>query len=153
MNDVHIAPGIDWGYTLSLAGIVTLVVLAVGIWIGRTTKRRPQPAPAATPSDPDVIDRLAAQRVALIGGCVQTRGLLDDQVLTDVLDDALRRGGVQVVDPTGSRATPAQHRIAGTEPTEAPDQDGVISRILRPGFLDAGRVIRAADVVVYKWGK
>ncbi len=161
--DRYFAPGIDWGSTLLLVGVLSLVVLILGVWLGRATKRRPRPAPASPPvpppapappiaSDRAVLDRLAGQRAALIGGCVQARGLLDDQVLTDVLDNALRDGGVQIVDPTGFRANSAEHRTAGTDPAPAPDQDGVISRTLRPGFLDAGHVVRPADVVVYKWG-
>ena len=88
----------------------------------------------------------------MISGCIRARGMLDDQLLTEIIDDALRQGGVQIVDPTGYPANPAEHRTAGTDPAPAPHQDGVISRTLRPGFIDAGRVVRAADVVVYKWG-
>jgi hypothetical protein len=166
MMNVDFTPGIHWGYTLSLLGVLAFLVFAVGVWLGRATKRRPRPAstpppthaPPMTPPqapvtrDPAVLDRLASQRAALISGCVRTRGMLDDELLTEVLDDTLRQGGVQIVNPTGFRANPAEHRTAGTDPAPDPHQDGVISRTLRPGFIDAGRVVRAADVVVYKWG-
>ncbi len=168
MTSVHFTPGIHWGYTLALLGVLAVLVLAVGVWLGRATKRRPRPAappppppqvPAPAPpprapiaADRAVLDRLASQRAALISGCVRTRSMLDDQLLAEILDDTLREAGVQIVDPTGMRANPSEHRTAGTDPASTPDQDGVISRILRPGFLDAGRVVRAAEVVVYKWG-
>lgn len=154
MNGFHFTPGIDWEYTLPLIGILVLLVLVVGVWIGRLTRRLPRPAPPPVPptGDRTMLDKLAEQRGALISGCVRARGLLDDQLLIEVLDDALRHGGVHIVDPTGSRANPSEHRTAGTDPASAPNQDGVISRTLRPGFIDAGRVLRAADVVVYKWG-
>lgn len=166
MNRLQFSTDLHWGYTLLLSVILAVLVLILGVWLGRATKRRPRPAPAhppppappipppqaPIPGDRAVLDRLAAQRAALIAGCVQARGLLDDQVLTDVLDDALRNGGVQIVDPTGYRANPAEHRTAGTDPAPAPDRDGIVSRTVRPGFIDAGRVVRAADVVVFKWG-
>jgi hypothetical protein len=171
MTRLHFTPGIEWGYTLTLLGILALLVLVAGVWIGRATKRRPRPAPPPHPvpppppvpssppaglgpvrHDPSLLETVAEQRAALISGCVRARGLLDDQLLTDLLDDTLRHGGVQIVDPTGCRANSAEHRTAGTDPAPAPAQDGIISRTLRPAFRDAGRVVRPADVVVYKWG-
>lgn len=155
MTSVHFASGIDWGYTLSLLGIIALLILVVGVWIGRATRRRPPSVPPTAPMPEAHImpDTLAVQRTALISGCVRARSMLDDQLLTEMLDDTLRQGGVQIFDPTGCRANPAEHRTAGTDPASEPDQDGVISRTLQPGFLDAGRVVRPADVVVYKWQK
>jgi hypothetical protein len=154
MNSFHLAPGIHWGYTLSLIGVGALVAvlagMTLGAWLGRT--RRPAPAsPSPSHNAGAVFDGLAAQRAALVSGCVKVRGLLEDQVLSDLLDDALRRGGVQVVNPVGSRVDARQHRTVGTQPAAGPEQDGVIARTLRPGFIDTGRVVGTADVVVYKW--
>lgn len=173
MTQLHFSPDIDWGYTLALAAFVALLVLiagiACGVWIGRRIGRPrrvtvppppppppTRPPPAAPPPGPDVdrrhADGIAAQRGALVAGCVKVRGLLDDQMLANSLDDALRAAGVAVIDPVGSRSDPAAHRIAGTDPAPSPAHDGVISRTLRPAFVDGGRVVRTADVVVYKWG-
>jgi hypothetical protein len=159
MNIPYIVPGIHWGYTLSLLGILGLLVLGLGIALGarfgRARTRHPAPNPPPQPY-PDVrreLDAVTTQRATLVAGCLKVRGLLEDQVLTGVLDDALSRAGIQIVDPTGTRADSSQHRIAGTDPAPTPAQDGVISRTLIPGFFDAGRVVRAADVVVYKGGR
>lgn len=156
MNIPYLAPGIHWGYTLSLVGILGLLVLLLGIVIGarigRAKTRQPVSAPPPPPY-PDLrpdLEAIKAQRAALVSGCLKVRGLLEDQVLTGVLDDALGRGGIQIIDPTGARVDSNQHRIAGTDPAPTQAQDGVISRTLIPGFFDAGRVVRAADVVVYK---
>jgi GrpE len=156
MNIPHLTPGIHWGYTLSLVGILGLLVLGLGVVLGarlgRARTRHPEPNPPPRPY-PDVrpeLDAVTTQRAALVAGCLKVRGLLEDQVLTGVLDDALHRGGIQIIDPIGTRVDSSRHRIAGTDPAPTPAQDGVISRTLIPGFLDAGRVVRAADVVVYK---
>jgi hypothetical protein len=157
MNIPHLTPGIHWGYTLSLVGILGLLVLLLGIVIGarlsRTKTRQPLSAPPQPNPDRPDLDAIKAQRAALVSGCLKVRGLLEDQVLTGVLDDALHRGGIQIIDPTGTRVDSSHHRIAGTDPAPTPAQDGVISRTLIPGFFDAGRVVRAADVVVYKGGR
>ncbi|MFF2113792.1 hypothetical protein [Rhodococcus koreensis] len=167
MNNMHFVPGIHWGYTLLCLGLLGLVLLAVGAAIGAAAAGRRKPAATAVDPEPVTVpdpprsddgDRAAlgtvtTQRAALVGGCIEVRKLLRDQVLTGVLDEALGRGGVEIIDPAGMRADSARDRIAGTDPAPAPDQDGVIARTLAPGFVDAGRVLRAADVVVYKWDR
>jgi GrpE protein len=159
MNIPQFTPGIHWGYTLSLVGILCLLVLGLGIALGvrfgraRTRHSAPNPAPQPYPDVRPQLDAVTTQRAALVDGCLKVRGLLEDRVLTGVLDGALDRGGIQIIDPTGTRVDSSQHRIAGTDPAPTPAQDGVISRTLIPGFFDAGRVVRAADVVVYKGGR
>ncbi|MFZ0717450.1 hypothetical protein [Mycobacterium sp.] len=94
---------------------------------------------------------LTSQRDALLAGIAQLRGLLDDDLAADLLNDAMRRGGVSVVDPTGMRVDPSRHRVDHTVAAPDPDSDGVIARTLTPCYLDGTKVLRAADVVVYKW--
>ncbi|MGW5153546.1 nucleotide exchange factor GrpE [Rhodococcus koreensis] len=166
MNNLQFVPGIHWGYTLLLIGPLGLLLLAAGVAIGAwAAGRRNTPPATADPASvttvpdppgsngggPAALDTVTAQRAALVGGCIEVRKLLHDQVLAGVLDGALDRGGIEIMDPTGTHADSARHRIAGTDPAAAPAQDGVIARTLAPGFVDAGRVLRAADVVVYKW--
>jgi molecular chaperone GrpE (heat shock protein) len=95
------------------------------------------------------VDTLAAQGGALVGGCLKVGGLFDDALLADVLDGTLRRGAVTVFDPTRRPMDPARHRVHHT----VAGADRVIARTLIPGYLDDGRILRPAEVVVYKWGR
>lgn len=97
------------------------------------------------------INALTSQRDALLAGIAQLRGLLDDDLAADLLNDAMRRGGVSIVDPTGMRVDPSRHRVDHTVAAPDPDSDGVIAQTLTPCYLDGTKVLRAADVVVYKW--
>ncbi len=92
------------------------------------------------------------QRSALIQGCVKVRGLLDDDMAVDVLENALRLGGVTTFDATGTPLDPRRHRVNHTVPAPAPQSEGIVARTLTPGYLDNGQVLRPADVAVYKWG-
>jgi molecular chaperone GrpE len=145
------APDIDWISTLLLATACAIVVFAAGAGVGikyarRRRSNRAGPGPAAPHA-------LTEQRDALVGGCVKARGLLDDQLLTDVLDDALRGGGVSVFDATGAPMDRSRHRIDHTVPAPDPSADGIVAQTLAPGYLDNGRVLRPAEVVVYKWNR
>ncbi|MGK8558147.1 nucleotide exchange factor GrpE [Nocardia gipuzkoensis] len=152
------ASGIDWAETILLLATVSVLLLAGGLALGyrfaetaaRPTPMRPSEAGgtgATSPSD----DSVGEQRAALIAGCLRLRGLLDDQVCIGVVEDTLAASGVEQFDPTGHRLDPSRHRIIAT--VAAPDaaDDGVIARINAPGYVDAGRVLQPADVVVYKW--
>jgi len=159
---------IAWIPTLLLAGVCAVLVFAAGIAVARAFAGRPsapggpppQPAQPPPPSpmapapgpDPAALRALAEQRDALIAGSVKVRGLLDDQLLTDELDNALRRGGVTVFDPTGAPMDRSRFRVSRTVPAPDPSADGVVAQTLAPGYLDNGRLLRPAEVVVYSWG-
>jgi GrpE len=155
------APGIDWTATLVLLGGFAVLIFAAGAVAAPVLGRRvpiratphPPPPPPGRPEDRSEFKILAAQRKALVGGSVKLRGLLEDQLLTNVLDDALRQGGVSVFEATGDPIDPARHRVAHTVPAPDPGADGVIAETLAPGYADDGRIVRPADVVVYRWGR
>jgi len=165
------AAGVDWSDTLLLLGIAAFMFVALGafamIMLARqlpflsTTRQTavapppPPPPPPPRPVSPAPAvspDRvLAAQRSSLIQGCVKARGLLDDDMVVEVLENALRLGGVTTFDATGAPLDPRSHRVNHTVPAPAPQSDGIVARTLTPGYLDGGHVLRPADVVVYKW--
>jgi hypothetical protein len=141
---------------------VALIALAVGTatGIGVHTMLSPKPLvhnlshtlPGQQPQVPPVHghpDPAAGQRTALITAMLTVRGLIEDPQAADVIDESLRTAGVTVFDPTGHPKDPRYHRVRHTEP--APDQGkaGTIARTLSPGYIDAGRVLQPADVVVY----
>jgi hypothetical protein len=104
------------------------------------------------PVDHNTVNALIAQREALIAGCVKVRGLLDDDIAADVLNDAMRRAGVTVSGATpGTPKDPRRHFIHHTVPAPDPQSDGLVQETLAPGWSDNDKVLRPADVVVYKW--
>jgi hypothetical protein len=147
------APGIDWITTLVLLGVVAVLIFAAGTLLGRHVPSRLRPDPVPPPQGQLEFKTLVAQRKALVVGSVKVRGLLEDQLLTNLLDDALREGGVSVFEATGDPMDPARHRVARTVPAPDPGADGVVAQTLAPGYADDGRIVRPADVVVYKWAR
>jgi GrpE len=147
------APGIDWTTTLVLLGVVAVLIFGAGTILGRHVPSRPRPDSVTPPQGQLEFKTLAAQRKALVGGSVKVRGLLEDQLLTNLLDDALREGGVSLFEATGDPIDPARHRVAHTVPAPDPGADGVIAQTLAPGYADDGQIVRPADVVVYKWAR
>jgi hypothetical protein len=125
---------------------VAVVLVTAGLVVGVIVGRRRQPARSPQPSTAP-----PEQRAAIIKGCLKVRALLDDPLLADMLDESLRDGGVSLFDPTGQPADPARHRIDHTVPAPEPGRHGLIAHTLIPGYSDDGRVLRPADVVVYKW--
>ncbi|MEZ0352087.1 nucleotide exchange factor GrpE [Mycobacterium sp. pR1184] len=136
------AADIDWLPTLSLLALAALPVPAAGVLIGLLIPRRQRALPAA---------ELTAQRGALVSGCVKVRGLLDDPLAADVLDEALRAAGVSVFDPTGELKDATHHRVDHTVPAPDPTADGLVACTLTPGYLDGDRLLAPAEVIVYKW--
>jgi hypothetical protein len=155
------APEIDWIPTLGLLALSAVIIFAAGAALGMTI-RRPRThvvadaggtGGAVRPTDRAQLRVLAAQRGALVNGCVKVRGLLDDQLLTGELDSALRDGGVTVFDDLGQRMDPVRHRVNGTVGAPDASAEGVVAQTVAPGYLDDGRVLRPADVLVYKWSR
>lgn len=152
------APEIDWIPTLGLLALLAVIVFAAGAALGMTI-RRPRTYVVADaggdvrPTEQAQLRVLAAQRGALVNGCVKVRGLLDDQLLTGELDSALRDGGVTVFDDVGQLMDPVRHRVNGTVGAPDASAEGVVAQTVAPGYLDHGRVLRPADVLVYKWSR
>ena len=119
----------------------------------------PEPRPSAATVAPEPLApvgpagavTVSVQRAALIDGVVKVCGLLDDDIAADVLNDAMRRGGVTTFEATGMRVDPKRHRVERTIPAPRPENDGIVAETLAPGYFDNGRVLRPADVVVYQW--
>lgn len=144
---------------LSLAAFIVLAVgVAAGIGLSIVLRRTPLPqnaSPVPAPShQPSVMSQhanaLAGQRAALITGMLTIRGLIDDPQVADIVDDSLRTADVTVFDPTGHTKDPRYHRVDHTEPAAHPGQVDTIARTLTPGYIDSGRVLQPADVVVYQ---
>jgi GrpE len=146
------AADVDWVSTVALAGGLAVAFVVVGVTFGLALGRGRRPSAPPRPGDSTQDDAiLTGQRAALIDGCLKVLRLLDDPLLADLLDDALAEAGVATFDPIGQVRDPARHRVDHTLPAADPAQDRMIAKTLIPGYLDGGRVLQPAEVVVYKW--
>lgn len=141
---------------------VAFIALAVGVaaGFGLSSVVRPKPLVQNRPQTPQIqrtptasqhahTGAAAGQRAALVTGMLTIRGLVEDPQAADVIDESLRTAGVTVFDPTGDTKDPRYHRVRHTEPAPDAGKSGTIARTLAPGYIDAGRVLQPADVVVY----
>lgn len=108
---------------------------------------------AAALSGGESVQVLAAQRAALVSAFVKARGLLDDDTIAAMLDEAICAGGVTPFEATGDLLDPKRHRVDHTVRAPSADRDGIVAQTLSPGYLDKGRVLLPATVVVYKWAQ
>ena len=99
-----------------------------------------------------VVD-LEAERAALVQACIRARDMVSSEVVRRILGDALADAGVGEVDPTGERFDPDIHCSVGLVHTTDPHLDSMVESSERVGYLDRGRQLRLADVVVYSYGE
>lgn len=157
------SPGSD-GWAITLIACLAAVGLGavIGSRIARTRDRRTPVAYDGT----DERDRLrrpvgedevpsapwgAASRTALVEACIQVRTMASDPSIREIMDDALAKGGVEEIVPTGQRFDPRRHNAVGVMPTDDPQKDSVIAGTDRPGYQDQGRLIVPPDVVVHRY--
>jgi molecular chaperone GrpE len=93
----------------------------------------------------------AAERRTLIEACIRLRSLVSDAGLREILDDALSSGGVVAMIPTGEKFDPSLHHSIGVVMTTEPRLDMTIATTDKPGYMDHGRVIQAAEVSVHRY--
>jgi hypothetical protein len=139
------------GLGVSLAGLVGLLAFGPS---RRTPPVLASPAepglPALSPAPAPVVDPVTAQhRTRLIDTLVELLPELSEGLaLRDVA--ALEAVGAVRVSPVpGEVFDPRLHAAAGVEPTDRADLAGRVARTLRPGFVDAGRVVGFAHVTVF----
>jgi molecular chaperone GrpE (heat shock protein) len=65
--------------------------------------------------------------------------------------EVLARLEVTIMPAGTGRLDKVTQRAVSLEPTDSPDEDGLIVRSLRHGFLWKGAVLRPEDVVIKKW--
>ena len=63
---------------------------------------------------------------------------------------ALEREGLAEVEAEGAPFDPTVHEAVLTEPTDDPARDGRVARVLQPGFRFGARLLRPAQVAVWK---
>ncbi|MDQ6873124.1 MAG: nucleotide exchange factor GrpE [Gemmatimonadota bacterium] len=59
--------------------------------------------------------------------------------------------GLEIINPLGETFDPALHEAVATEPTSAPEDDHVVSRVYQPGYVFKSQLLRPARVVVKQW--
>ena len=92
---------------------------------------------------------LSAERDVLVRACIRARDLAASAAIRQVIGDALTKAGVIEDDPTGQRFDPERHRSVGVTPTGDPALDDTIASAERVGYLDRGRQLRPAEVILF----
>jgi hypothetical protein len=138
-------------------GVLLAVILAlVGWFVGRTWGRRPADQPAAAPRSRPDSGRASSDgrgdrdREILVGACVELADVVPSESLRRQLREALSAVGVEAVEPAlGSPFDAASYRIVDRVSTHDPAMRNRIAGTERPGYVDRGRPIRDAEVLVY----
>ena len=122
--------------TALLAAAALLVAGVVLAWL--VARRAPEAAPAG--EDRDV----------LVRACIDVADTVDSLALRRRLRDALAAAGVEAVEgEDGAPFDAARQHAVDRVPTRDPALRDRLAGTARPGYVDRGRVLRAADVLVY----
>ncbi|AJC48851.1 nucleotide exchange factor GrpE [Allofrancisella guangzhouensis] len=71
------------------------------------------------------------------------------ELTAKVLEDVLKKNGLEEVDPTGEKFDPNMHEAMAMIPNPELEND-IVFEVFQKGYLLNGRVIRAAKVIVVK---
>ena len=97
------------------------------------------------PSPPTAagVDELARRYLQLVDST-------DSPALYQEAVEALRSAGLTLVDPVGQQFDPTLHVAVGRRSTTDPGSHNVVAETIRPGCYGDGRLVREAEVVVYR---
>jgi molecular chaperone GrpE len=84
------------------------------------------------------------------GNQADTRVLIEGQQATlKLLDRALDKASVKILDPVGDKFNPAQHEAVLMQPSDTSEPDRVL-QVVQTGYELNGRLLRPARVIVSK---
>lgn len=84
------------------------------------------------------------------GAKTDARTLLEGQQATlKLLDRALEKASVKILDPVGDKFNPAQHEAVLMQPSDTSEPDRVL-QVVQTGYQLNGRLLRPARVIVAK---
>jgi molecular chaperone GrpE len=84
------------------------------------------------------------------GAQVDAKALLEGQQATlKLLDRALDKASVKIIDPLGDKFNPAQHEAVLMQPSDTSEPDRVL-QVVQTGYELNGRLLRPARVIVAK---
>jgi molecular chaperone GrpE len=84
------------------------------------------------------------------GAAADARTLLEGQQATlKLLDRALDKASVKILDPVGDKFNPAQHEAVLMQPSNTSEPDRVL-QVVQTGYELNGRLLRPARVIVAK---
>jgi molecular chaperone GrpE len=84
------------------------------------------------------------------GSKTDAKTLLEGQQATlKLLDRALEKASVQILDPVGDKFNPAQHEAVLMQPSDTSEPDRVL-QVVQTGYQLNGRLLRPARVIVAK---
>jgi hypothetical protein len=126
----------------------------VGILIGRRLAPPGQPAENAghAASQPDVVAAAAVNRELLLLTCAWVYDRVTTASIRQRLAYDVQQAGAELADPVGAAFDPDRHQRLEDVPTDDTARAGTVAKTLAPGLYDDGRVLRRAQVAVYKAG-
>jgi len=103
-----------------------------------------RPAPSPAPPAPAVgVDELARKYLQLVDAA-------NSPALYHEAIEVLRSAGLTFVDPVGQPFDPTMHVAVGRRATTDSGAHNVVAETIRPGCYGDGRLVREAEVVVYR---
>jgi GrpE len=95
-------------------------------------------------------DAGADDRATLVRGCIELRDYVRDDDTRQELAHLLGSVGVIEYDGAGEAFDASRHRALDTLPTDDATRHDVVAETVRVGYDDRGRVLRRAEVIVYR---
>lgn len=95
------------------------------------------------------VEAQAQARQVLVKRVIEVRDIAKGEDVREGLRAALAEVGVREIDAAHERFDPARHMAVDRLPPTAPDQDGMVAEVERPGYRDGDLVVRRPEVVVY----
>jgi hypothetical protein len=106
-------------------------------------------AAEASAADPDA--KAALDRDALVQQYIDLRDQVGSAALQAQMADALAAVGVTAIEPApGEPFDRTRHQAVDHVPTDDPARHRTVASVERPGYLDGERIIRPAQVVVFR---
>ena len=73
------------------------------------------------------------------------------EVVSKKLMKALASNGLELIDPVNETFDPALPEAVSTEPARSPEDEHLVSQVVRQGYRHEGQRLRPAAVVVKQW--
>lgn len=77
-----------------------------------------------------------------------SQGHSDLEPLLNQLFSVLKSNGLEELDPQGEVFDPRLHEAVSSEPTDEPERDQKILKVLQKGYALSGKIIRPAKVII-----
>lgn len=102
-----------------------------------------------TNGDEGELKKKARDRQVLVERVIEVSDIAQGDTVRERLRMALAEVGVEQIDAADERFDPNRHMAVNRLPPAAPELDGMVAEVERPGYKDGDEVVRRPEVVVY----